>query len=95
VLKRFSERYGFSVIPISLDGQGSEIYPNPSRNHYLARKMNVSAVPAIYLVDPITNSVSAIGFGYNDWSSLVEKVIYADDRMKGDNVALKEVEPDE
>lgn len=83
ILKRYSEQFGFTVIPISLDGVGSEEYPYPKTSYSIQEKLNVSVVPATFLVDPDSNSVATIGYGFNDWTALQSKIIYADDQLSG------------
>ncbi|PCS24030.1 conjugal transfer protein TraF [Candidatus Enterovibrio escicola] len=83
VLKKFSEQYGFTIIPVSLDGGGLNEYQYPKRDYDLGRKLNVEVVPALFLVNPDTNSVSTIGYGYSDWSTLTTKVLFAAQQLEG------------
>ena len=83
VLKRFSEKYGFTIIPVSLDGGGLPEYPYPKRNYDMGRKLNVSVVPALFMVNPDTNTVSTVGYGYADWSKLITKVLFAAQQLEG------------
>lgn len=83
ILKKFSERYGFSIIPVSLDGKGLPEYPYPKPNYEMGRKLNVSVVPALFMVNPDTNAVSAVGYGYADWSQLTTKVLFAAQQLEG------------
>lgn len=83
VLKKFSEQYGFTVIPVSLDGQGLPEYPYPKPNYDIGRKLNVSVVPAVFMVNPDSNSVSAVGYGYADWTKLTTKVLFAAQQLEG------------
>lgn len=77
VLKKFSENFGFTVIPVSLDGQGIPEYPYPKPNYDMGRKLNVNVVPALFLVQPDHNKVATVGYGYADWSTLVTRVMMA------------------
>lgn len=77
VLKKFSEYFGFTIIPVSLDGGGIPDFPYPKQNYDLGRKLNVSVVPALFLVQPDTNRVATVGYGYTDWSELVSRVMVA------------------
>jgi len=83
VLKKFSDQYGFSVIPVALDGVGLPDFPYPKRNEDLGRKLKVSVVPAVFLVDPQSNAVSTVGYGYADWSTLTQKVRFAAQQLEG------------
>jgi conjugal transfer pilus assembly protein TraF len=77
LLKKFSEKYGFTIIPVTTDGGTLAEYPHPQKNMYLGSKLNVSAVPALYLVNPSTNVVVPASFGYSDWSALSQKILSA------------------
>lgn len=77
VLRLFSEKYGFTVIPVSLDGGGLPEYPYPKRDYDMGRKLEVKVVPALFMVNPTTNKVSVVGYGFADWSKLVAKVLFA------------------
>lgn len=81
ILKHFSEQYGFTVIPVSMDGEGLPEYPYPKSDHELAEKLNVTTVPAIFLVNPDTSQVATIGYGFNDWLKLKEKTLYAGQQL--------------
>lgn len=81
VLKKFADQFGFTVIPVSLDGVGSKEFPYPKTSDYLAEKLNVEVVPATFIVEPDSNTVSTVGYGFMDWSSLVDRVIFANDQI--------------
>lgn len=83
VLKRFSEQYGFTIIPVSLDGGSLPEYPYPKQNYDMGNKLNVSVVPALFMVNPDSNSVSTVGYGYADWSQLITKVLFAAQQLEG------------
>jgi len=83
ILKQFASKFGFTVIPVAMDGKGTKEYPYPKRSDYMVSRLNVSVVPATFLVDPDTNSVSTIGYGYNDWTALLSKVLFANEQMEG------------
>ena len=86
VLRVFSQAYGFNVIPVSLDGGGLPEYPEPKQNMDLGRRLNVSTVPAVFLVDPSKNIVSTVGYGYVDFSELQSRVISAAGQMKTNSI---------
>lgn len=91
ILKQFSEQFGFTVIPVTLDGKGNAVYPYPKTSHSMAERLNVSAVPALFLVDPKKNDVATIGYGFTDWTGLIAKVIYSNEQMENfkKNMAYK------
>lgn len=81
ILKKFAKQFGFTIIPVSLDNKGSPDFPYPKNSQYMANKFNVSVVPATYLIDPDKNKVVTVGYGFSDWSSLIEKILVANNKM--------------
>ena len=75
ILKSFAQRYGFHVTAISLDGGTSPGFPNPRADNGTARKLGVTTVPAVYLVQPNTRSVQPVSFGLLGPSELEERVL--------------------
>lgn len=86
VLKVFAQAYGFNIIPVSLDGGGLPEYPEPKQNIELGRRLNVTTVPAVFLVDPNKNVVSTVGYGYVDFSELQSRIISAESQMKNNTI---------
>lgn len=83
ILKRFADDHGFTVIPVSLDGGNLPEFPYPKQNYDLGRKLKVEAVPALYMVNPDSNTVVPVGFGFNDYSAITQKVLFAGQQMDG------------
>ena len=86
IMKIFASAYGFDVIPVSLDGGGLPEYPNPQKNVDMGRKLNVSTVPAVFLVNPSKNIVSTVGFGFVDFAELQHRVLSADSQMNSNSI---------
>lgn len=76
ILKLFANTHGFSIISVSLDGQGSQDFPNPVKDLNLLRKRNAlpEVVPALYLVDPRQPEAQALGFGLMNFNDLEIRV---------------------
>ena len=81
VLKKFAEHYGFTVVPVSLDGGGLPEFPYPKKNYDLGRKLKVDVVPALFIVQPDSNSIAAVGYGYSDLSTLIQKLLFAGQQL--------------
>lgn len=79
ILKAFVEHYGFSLITVSLDGQGTDIFPNPSRDLSALRRRGAlpEVVPAVYLVDPTQPKAQPLGFGVMNEADLKARVASA------------------
>ncbi|MGQ0622767.1 MAG: conjugal transfer protein TraF, partial [Panacagrimonas sp.] len=77
VLKAFAERYGFDILPVSLDGGVLPEFPSPQGNVEAASALQVESVPAVYLIEPRTRTVAAATFGYVGFSELAQRVDFA------------------
>lgn len=65
IVHRFSQKYRFSVIAVSVDGKTSADFPN-SRFDLTQRKataMGVGFVPALVLVNPIEQRAQVVSYG--------------------------------
>ncbi|MDO9453188.1 MAG: conjugal transfer protein TraF [Stagnimonas sp.] len=74
VLKAFAERYGFDILPVSLDGGALPEFPKPLGNVDAAAALRVESVPAVYLIEPRTRTVAPAMFGYVGFSELAQRV---------------------
>jgi len=74
LLKNFEAAYGIKVFPISLDGRGLPDFPQFRTDGGQAAKLNLTAVPAVYLVNPTTNEIKPIGFGILSESELANRL---------------------
>lgn len=81
IIKDFSQNTGFMIVPMALDAKPLlPEYPQFRVDNALAQKLEVGAVPALYLLEPKQNNVTTIGFGLSDYSTLMDKVIAASER---------------
>lgn len=81
IIKEFSENTGFMVVPMALDNKPLlPHYPQFRVDNNLAKRLEVGAVPALYLLDPKQNNVTTIGFGLSDYDTLTDKIIAASER---------------
>lgn len=63
IVKQFSEKYGWEVLPITLDGGSLEEFPNAQRDNGLFSQWNTEVLPALFAVNPNTGHVIPIAFG--------------------------------
>ena len=73
-VRAFEQRFGLKVIPVSLDGRGIPDYPNPRPDNGIATTLKVTQTPALFLAEPSTRKIIAIGFGVLSESELVERI---------------------
>ncbi len=77
ILKKFEKDYSFSVLAISNDGAGLKEYPKFERNFKLAQSVNLEVTPSVYLLNPDSNAVIPISFGFSDYEALRVKLLSA------------------
>jgi conjugal transfer pilus assembly protein TraF len=73
-VKRFADKYGITVMPISLDGKVLSEYPNAVPDNGTAKKLGVSRLPALFAVNPKTKQVLPLANGVVSVSELEEIV---------------------
>lgn len=79
VLKLFANAHGFSIISVSLDGQGTADFPNPVTDIRVLKRRNAlpEAVPALYLVDPKQPEAQVLGFGLMNAKDMEQRIAEA------------------
>lgn len=73
-LEAFQARYGIQVVAISVDGGPMPGFPNARTDNGIARTLNVTQVPAVFLAQPYTGTITPIGFGVLSESQLLERI---------------------
>ncbi len=76
ILKSFQEKYGITIMPISMDGGGIPHFDNFTTNKGQVEKMGmeIKAVPATILFDKETRETIPVGFGVLSHSDLEERI---------------------
>ena len=74
MLAAFSARFGIQIVPISVNGKGLPSFPAFRLDNGIARTLQVTQVPAIYLAEPYTGKITPIGFGVLSESQLIERI---------------------
>lgn len=75
VLLGFSRATGIQVFPISLDGGGLPEFPRPHRDRGQADALGATQVPALFLANPSTRDVVAVGFGTMAETELINRLV--------------------
>jgi conjugal transfer pilus assembly protein TraF len=73
-LEAFQARHGIQVVPISVDGGGLPNLPTFRRDNGIARTLQVTQVPAVFLAEPYTGKISPLGYGVLSESQLLERI---------------------
>lgn len=63
IVKDFSNKYGWEVIAISVDGGKVKEFPGALADYGLLTKWRVPALPALFAVNPTTEEVLPLAFG--------------------------------
>ena len=82
VLLFFKDKYGFKLIPISVDGKKHQELPNTKLNIDAARNLNLNSFPALYLIDTQTQEIFPASFGFTTLASLhtrIAKIVAANE----------------
>lgn len=74
-LKRFSERYGFKVLAISVDGGFLPSFPDAVMNDGQAKVFDVTILPALFLVNPDTQKAALVNEGTIDEAELTRRLL--------------------
>lgn len=75
ILKRFSQRYGFKVLAISMDGGFLDAFPNAVINQNQAAILQVKMLPSLFLMNPQTQTASLIAEGNIDETELAVRLL--------------------
>lgn len=86
ILKAFQQKYGITIMPISMDGGGLPEWGKFAVNNGQIQKMGVeiTSVPATILFDKQTRQMIPVGFGVLSHSDLEER-IYAVTKLEVGN----------
>lgn len=77
VLHAFEARHGLKVVAISIDGGPIPGFPQARRDNGIATTLQVSQVPALFLAQPASGTITPIGFGVLSESQLLERIAIA------------------
>lgn len=73
-LEAFQARHGIQVVPISVDGSGLPNFPTFRRDNGIAKTLQITQVPAVFLAEPFTGKISPLGYGVLSESQLLERI---------------------
>jgi conjugal transfer pilus assembly protein TraF len=75
IIKSFAAKNNFAVFPISQDGVGLPEYPKPRADNGLSKRMHITRVPAVFLVNPKRRDIIPVSFGLLSQSELTNRLI--------------------
>lgn len=72
---QFSQQYGLSLIPVSMDGARSEALPQTRQDSGQASRMGVSQFPALVLVEPGSEHYQPLAYGFMTQDDLARRFL--------------------
>jgi len=76
-LQAFQQRHGLKVLAVSLDGGSLPGFADQRMDNGIARSLQVTQVPALFLAQPFTGTLTPIGFGVLSEAQLLERISQA------------------
>ena len=74
IVKGFSQKYGWSVLAVSLDGGTLPEFPEARRDNGIATRLQISHVPALIALHPRTGQFIPLAYGLVSESEIEERV---------------------
>jgi conjugal transfer pilus assembly protein TraF len=74
IVKRFSEKYGWAVLAISLDGAHLPEFPHAKRDNGTAERLSITHLPALVAVHPETQQIIPLAYGLISESEIEERI---------------------
>jgi conjugal transfer pilus assembly protein TraF len=84
IVKAFSEKYSWEVLPISLDGEVLPEFPNAKSDNGAAMALGVQSVPTLLAVEPKTGKVIPLSHGMSTHDQIEDRIRVL--IMKGKNL---------
>lgn len=74
IVKVFSEKYGWDVLAISLDGGSVKEFPDAKPNNGIAQNLQVKSLPTLMAVDPKSGKVLILSVGMSSIEKIEERL---------------------
>jgi len=74
IVKSFAETYGWSLLPVSLDGGTLPEFPHAKKDNGIAESLGVSHVPALIALHPKSGKFIPLAYGMVSISEIEERV---------------------
>ncbi len=74
IVKRFAQKYGWSVFPISLDGGTLPEFPNARRDNGMAERLQITHVPALIGLHSKTGKLLPLAYGMVSESEIERRI---------------------
>jgi len=74
IVKRFAQKYGWSVLAVSLDGGTLPEFPQAKRDNGIAERLQISHVPALIALHPTTGKLIPLAYGMVSESEIESRI---------------------
>jgi conjugal transfer pilus assembly protein TraF len=74
-VKAVSERYHLPIVAVSLTGEGLPDFPDPLTDHGQAKILQVTHLPALFVVSPRAHDIQLVTMGVLSETALVERLV--------------------
>ena len=74
IVKDFATRYGFSIVPITINGKPLPEFPNARLDNGASKRLGVNRYPSLFAVNPKLNRVIPLSYGVMSKEELSQRV---------------------
>ena len=85
ILQDFCQKFKFHLIPVSVDGERSELLFETRIDHGQASRLGVRYFPAIVLVNPKSGSFEPVSFGLTTQDMLIQRLSFVANHFHGES----------
>ncbi len=75
IVKEFSKKYDMQTVAISVDGVKIEGFESHKKDNGIASTLGVDVMPALYLIDPQTDTAVPISFGLVGMDKIEDNIV--------------------
>lgn len=85
ILQDFCQKFHFHLIPVSVDGDKSEVLHETRIDYGQASRLGIHYFPALVLVNPQAGSYRPVAFGLTTQDSLIERLSFVANQFQGES----------
>ena len=85
ILQDFCQKFKFHLMPVSVDGEKSDLLSDARMDSGQALRLGIHYFPAIVLVNPKSASYTPVAFGLTTQDTLLERLSFAALQLHGES----------
>jgi len=74
IVKAFAQKYGWEVLPISIDGAALPEFPNFKPDNGTAQALGVQVLPSLLAVEPTAGQVIPLSYGFSTHDQIEDRI---------------------